>query len=111
RVDPVDAANHILAAGDLVLEFALPGVDQVEVAPAVALRSIDDFLRLVKPVDQVETEVLDVSGPDKGLRLLVDQAACLAVMAIDRDDAETLMAAIHLFIGEGVIVALPVELR
>ena len=50
-VDAVDAADDVRALGDLVLDLAGLGVDQVEVPPAVALGDVDDLVGPVEPGD------------------------------------------------------------
>ena len=42
-INTVYIADNIFALGDLVLDLACSNVNQVEVAPAVPLRKVDDF--------------------------------------------------------------------
>ena len=58
-----------------------------------------------------QVQVLRVGGPDEGFGLLVDEIARLAGVGIDLDDAEPLMAAIDLLIGEVLLVLHPSQTR
>src|SRR5262249_6801702 len=110
-IDAVDATDDVGAARDLVLDLSLLDVDQVKMPPAVAFRGVDDLPRLLQPVDEVETDVLGVRGPDEGLGLLVEEVPRLGGVRIDLDDAEALVPTVGFRIGERVAVGLPAEAR
>src|SRR5262249_32061685 len=108
-VDEVDAPDDIGPLGDLVLDRARPRIDQVEMPPAVALRGVEDFARLIQPVDGVQPHRLPVSGPDERRARLVDDVAILAGMRIDADHSVALVPAVDLLIAEVAAVLAPVQ--
>src|SRR5262245_40879247 len=108
-VDTLDATNDVLARSDQVLDLALPGIDQVQVPPAIALGGIEDLLAIPQPAHRWQVHAVRVSRPDKCLGLLVDDIADLAGLCINLDQSETLMAAVRLLVGECVAVAVPAQ--
>src|SRR5262249_25098831 len=70
-VNAVDAADDPFAFGDLVLDDAGFGIDQVKLTPTVALGGVDDFLGFLQPVHGLQVHVFRVGGPDERLGLLV----------------------------------------
>src|SRR5436305_552836 len=80
-IDGFDPANDPFALGDRILQSARLRIHKVKVPPSVALRGIDDFLRVLDPVDSRESHVLGVSGPNKRLRALVDWISSTASLS------------------------------
>jgi hypothetical protein len=115
-VDPVDPADDPVAFGDRILDAALRAIDQVQVPPAVHLGDVDDLVRLGQVVDRRilrrwREDVLDVSGPDEGFGLLVDDRAVVAGDRVDFDQSEPLMSAVDLLVSEVPAVFLPPQPR
>ena len=106
-VDLVDAADNILARGDLILDAAVFDVEQVQVPPAVAFRGVNRLVAFRQPVDALQVDVLGMGRPDERLRFFVEDIEAFAGMRIDVDDPQPLVAAIDLFVGQVPAVAIP----
>ena len=109
-VDLIDIAKDVLALGDLPLLSRI-GIDQVEVPPAILLGDIDNLPALLQPGHQRGAVVLRMLGPDKGLRLLIDDVTRLPGEDIDLDQAEALVSSVDLPIGEGAPIERPAHIR
>src|SRR6185295_12528334 len=78
------------------------GVDQIEVLPAILLGR-NDNLAFAQVADEPEGVMVN----ERGFGVLVVNGPRLSGVAIDLDDAETLMAAVRLLVGEMPAVLLP----
>ncbi len=99
-----DFAHHPFALGDLVLDLALFGVDQVEVPPTVQFRHVDDFTGGVE-VLQIESVAATCaltrrSMVDHRFRFFIPDEARLPRPGLDFHNAETEVAAVGLFKSE-----------
>src|SRR5215831_5333183 len=52
-----------------------------------------------------------MGGPNEGLRLFINQIAGRSRLRVHFDEAESLMAAVHFFIGDPAAVFAPVQSR
>src|SRR5690606_32380724 len=100
-----------LARSNLVLDTAISRIDQVEVPPPIALRRVNNLFRVFQPVHQLQADVLLVRRPDECLTHLVDNVERIAGLRIDAYDAESLVPAVDLLIGEVAAVGQPAEPR
>src|SRR5262245_4718250 len=106
-VDALDAADDIVALGDLVFDRSILGVDQIDMPPAIALGNIKDLVGLLEPRNWGDADVFGVSSPDERVSFFVDQIAAATAIGIDLDQPQALMTAIDLLIGEAVTVVVP----
>jgi len=106
-----DAADDVFSPGDLILDGAGAGINQVQVPPTVAFRDVDQLARVVGPCDRRQADVLAVGGPDEGRTLLVDEIAGLAGVRIDPDQPVALVSAADLLVAEVAPVLVPMQSR
>src|SRR5439155_13681968 len=106
-VDAIDAADDEFPLRNLIFDRAFLGVDQIQVPPAVALRSVDQVVGLFEPIDELQANGLCVGGPNERFAFLVYKIAAAAGARVDFDEPQSLMTAIDLLIREGAAVFVP----
>ena len=67
-VDAIDAADHPLALGDLVLDLPPFGVDQVQMPPAVALGGPEDLVAVAEVMAVTRPRLAPAAGEGDGRR-------------------------------------------
>ena len=101
-IHAVHATHHPGAVRDRVFDAATMGVDQVEMAPAVALGAKDQLATAIGVVEvKAGVEI------DEGFLLLIDEAAHLAAAGVHLKQAKTLMRALAALDGKGFAIGIP----
>src|SRR5262245_23424891 len=100
-VDVIDAANHPLALRDLVLQRALVGVVQIEMAPAVAFGRPDHLAAAVERSRQEDRRV------DERRAFLLQDGAGDTGRRVDGAQANVLISALDFPIREAAAVSRP----
>src|SRR5579862_3261588 len=109
-VDEMNVPDQPIAFGDLVLQLAGYAVIEVEVLPAIALRSPDDFFAVINVVTVFAAS--GKTGPEKvvieeSLRDFRDERAGGGSVGIHLDHGVGLMPPLVVFEGESAAVIPP----